>query len=120
MDLAADIDIWPYDANAIQQVQCLGFDYEGGDEVPAVYLTAEINEYEEGPGSKSGLKRLGAQESIGLSYRLKEHVAKEHGLLAHWTVAWDGDDWGGGPGSKSFAQKYDPKSSIWKYTPLQH
>jgi len=119
MSLAEDINIWPYDPSAPQEVHHLGFDYDGGDEIPAAYIVAEQDEFERGPASNSKVKMLTSGE-LQASYRLKDDVARKFGLLPRWTVGSSGESQGGGEGSKSFAQNYDPKSPIWtSYIPLQ-
>lgn len=120
MSLEEDIDMYPYDPEAPQEVHEIGFDYEAGDALNDAYIVAEAGEYETGPWSNGDISYPPDREPPEFTYRLKEDVARENGLVPKWTLGWSPED--ENPGTMAFSQSYLLDSPVWKkpYVPLQH
>jgi len=103
---------WPYNPEAPQRIHDMGVDLKYYQELlENAYIFVEEREYETGPWSNIDTEASSKTAPI-YSYRLKEDVARKHGLIATWTAGWSAQ--GEAPGTMAFYQPYNISSSVWK------
>ncbi|KAH7390284.1 hypothetical protein BKA64DRAFT_757450 [Cadophora sp. MPI-SDFR-AT-0126] len=104
----SEVTTFPYDPRAPQTPYTVATTYELPSFIPPAYIVAGPDEFEEGPGSNLDVSP--PQDRV---FRLKESIARQHGLKNNWAIGWASNpDMAEVQGSMCFAQNYNMDQGV--------